>query len=44
MKEPLRPTALIMDETELHLRLPVRKADDARMIQSALGWPIMRVM
>ena len=44
MKESPRPQPLIMDATELHLRLPVRKADDPLMRQVAPGLPILKVM
>ncbi len=45
MREPHRTTPLIIDETELHLRmpLPVRKADDLPMRQSGF-LPNLRVM
>ena len=43
MRYDRRPQPLVMDESDLHLRLPVRKADDLRMTQSAL-WPRLKVM
>ena len=44
MNESPRPLPIILDTTELHLRLPVRKADDPLMRQAGADLPILRVM
>lgn len=44
MKTPPRVIPLIVDESELHLRLPVRKADDPTMRQAGTVLPILKIL
>lgn len=41
---PQRVLPLIVDESELHLRLPVRKADDPSMRQAGTVLPVLKVV
>lgn len=44
MNTPPRVIPLIVDENELRLRLPIRKADDPGMRQAGNVLPILKVL
>ncbi|HET7813855.1 MAG TPA: hypothetical protein VFL13_05740 [Candidatus Baltobacteraceae bacterium] len=44
MNTPQRVIPLIVDENELHLRLPVRKADDRAMRQAGAALPVLKIV